>query len=82
MSTKGLTKTQASILAAMRSGYTMLYMPGTPRGKQEIYWMNNASMEGVTASARKLEREGYIEKCNVRASGGAELRLTEKGKTA
>lgn len=82
MSTKGLTATQASILVAMRSGHQMLYMPGTPRGKQEIYWMNNMSLQGVTSSARKLEREGYIEKFNVRASGGAELRLTEKGKTA
>lgn len=78
----GLSPTQASILVAMRSGHQMLYMPGTPRGKQEIYWMNNTSMQGVTASARMLEREGYIEKFNVRASGGAELRLTEKGTKA
>lgn len=78
----GLTRTQASVLVALRSGFIMYYMPGTPRGKEEKYWMNNASMQGVTHSARALEREGYIEKHNVRASGGAELRLTEKGKTA
>lgn len=78
----GLTRTQASVLVALRSGFTLFYMPGTPRGEGEKYWMNNASMQGVTHSARSLEREGYIEKFNVRASGGAELRLTEKGKKA
>lgn len=81
MSTKGLTRTQASILVAMRSGLKMMYMPGDGR-RYENYWMNTASLQGVTNSARVLEREGYIEKFNVRASGGAELRLTEKGKTA
>lgn len=81
MSTKGLTRTQASLIVAMRSGHQLLYMPGTHR-KREIYWLANNSMQGVTGSARALEREGYIEKHNQRASGGCELLLTEKGMKA
>lgn len=75
----GLTRTQASVLASMRSGFRMFYK-STPR-KEEGFWLNNVSRQGCTASARVLEREGYIERVDVRASGGCELVLTEKGKT-
>lgn len=81
MSTKGLTRTQASVIVAMRSGIQLLYKPETPR-TLECYWLTNASMQGVTHTARALEREGYIEKHNQRASGCCELLLTEKGMKA
>lgn len=72
---KGISAAQASVIAAMRSGFKLRYT----NGLHGAAWLNNTSAQRVTSSAFALERAGYIERFNHKPSG-FEFRLTEKAK--
>jgi len=74
VSDQRITATQASILAAMRSGHKLRLSFGL----NAHAWLQNSS-RSCTSSALALERKGMIERFNIKAHG-CEFRLVENRK--
>lgn len=67
-----LTPSQASLVAAMRSGFRLQYSNRTG-----LFCLNNPARQGVTYSARVLLAQGYFEKA-AECSEGCEYVLASK----